>query len=140
MSLLPAYIYRTQVELACEVLSLCISHLSLGDSTDRYDVFLERALNHPYPSVKMMVLKEINRIASNDELLVDLYKRTSLVALIISCIGDQDLAVAKIASDIIAKIGLTESGIKVLLLPDTVKVFEGLITLNEVVRLRVFEV
>lgn len=117
-----------------------MSHLSLGDSTERYDVFLERALNHPFPAVKLMVLKEINRVVVNDDLLLDLCKRTSLLTLIIKCIGDEDLAVAKLASEIIAKIALIDSGIKQLLLPDTRKHFEELIVLNEVVRLRVFEV
>lgn len=117
-----------------------MSHLSLGDSTERYDVFLERALNHPYPSVKLMVLKEMNRVAENDDLLLDLAKRSSLLGLIIRCIGDEDLAVAKLASEIIAKIALTDTGIKQMLLPDTRRVFEELIGVNEVVRLRVFEV
>lgn len=128
------------MELACDVLSLCMSHLSLGDSTERYDMFLERALNHPYSPVKLMVLKEMNRTAANDDLLLDLAKRSSLMGLIVRCIGDEDLGVAKLASEIIHKIALTDSGIKQLLLPDTRKVFEELIGRNEVVRLRVFEV
>lgn len=117
-----------------------MSHLSLGDSAERYDTFLERALNHPYPSVKLMVLNEIDRIATNDDLLIDLCKRASLITLIVKCIGDQDLGVAKIASNIITKIGLTETGIKLLLHSDIVKVFDELMSVNEVVRLRVFEV
>lgn len=117
-----------------------MSHLSLGDSTERYDVFLERSLNHPYPSVKLMVLKEINRISANDDVLMDVCKRTSLFSLIIKSIGDDDLGVAKLASEIIAKIALTDLGIKQLLLPDIRKIFEDLIALNEVVRLRVYEV
>lgn len=131
---------REQIELACDVLSLCMSHLSLGDSTERYDVFLERSLNHPSSSVKLMVLKEINRTATNDDLLLDLCKRSSLLNVIIRSIGDDDLGVAKLTCEIITKIALIDSGIKQLLMPNARQVFEELIVLNEVVKLRVFEV
>lgn len=132
--------FRNEVELACEVLSLCMSHLSLGDTTNRYNTFLERALKHPFPSVKLMVLKEISRNASNDDVLVDLSKHFPLLTLIVKCIGDQDLSVAKLAGDIITKIGLTEFGIKQLLIPDVAKVIHELAAASEVIRLRVFEV
>lgn len=128
------------MELACDVLSLCMSQLSLGESTDRYDVFIERALNHPFVPVKIMALNEIERNIVDEQVLLDLGKRVSLLTLIIRNIGDDDLSVARKAADIITKVGVTHSGIKQLLLPEVVKVFHEVISTSEVVKLRVFEV
>lgn len=133
-------IFREQVELACDVLSLCMSQLSLGESTDRYDIFIERALNHPFVPVKLMALNEIERNIVDEQILIDLSKRVSLLTLIIKNIGDDDLGVGKKAAEIIVKVGVTQSGIKQLLLPDVVKIFLEVIGTNEVVKLRIFEV
>lgn len=132
--------FREQVELACDVLSLCMSQLSLGESTDRYDVFIERALNHPFVPVKIMALSEIERNIVDEQILLDLSRRISLIILIIRSIGDDDLSVAKKAAGIITKIGITPTGIKQLLLPEVVKAFHEVISISEVVRLRIFEV
>lgn len=122
------------------MLSLCMSQLSLGESTDRYDVFIERALNHPFVPVKIMALNEVERNTVDEQVLLDLSKRISLLTLVIRNIGDNDLSVARKAADIIIKIGVTQTGIKQLLLPEVLKAFHEVIGISEVVKLRVFEV
>lgn len=128
------------MELACEVLSLCMSQLTVGESTNRYEVFIERALNHPFSAVKLMALNEIDRNTATEELVIELSKRVALLGLIIKCIGDEDLGVAKKAAEIIVKIGSIEGGLKQLLLGDVVKAFHEVLEISEVVRLRVYEV
>lgn len=49
---------RDQVDLACEVLTICMSNLSVGETTERYTDSLIRALNHPSANVRLMALKE----------------------------------------------------------------------------------
>lgn len=117
-----------------------MSRLSLGESTNRYDVFIERALNHPFPAVKLMALNEIDRNAGTEDLVVDLSKRMSLLTLIVRCIGDDDLGVAKKAADIIVKVGSTSYGIKQLLASECIDVLHEVMSISEVVRLRLFEV
>lgn len=117
-----------------------MSRLSLGESTNRYDVFIERALNHPFSAVKLMALNEIERNAGTEELIIDLSKRMSLLTLIVKCVGDDDLGVAKKAADIIVKVGGTSFGIKQLLSSECVKVLHEVMSISEVVRLRLFEV
>ncbi|RZB38997.1 26S proteasome non-ATPase regulatory subunit 5 [Asbolus verrucosus] len=128
-----------QVDLACEILSLCMTNLNLGESTNKYGVFLERALNHPFPAVKMMALNEIKRNIENEDILVDLCKRESLLINIISCVGDNDLGVAKNASEIITTVGLSSVGIKQLTRADILKALHEIMEVNEIVRFRVYE-
>ncbi|KAF7268905.1 hypothetical protein GWI33_018007 [Rhynchophorus ferrugineus] len=65
-----------QVDLACDVLSLCLSNLTLGESTNRYGNALERALIHPYSAVKLMALKEIKRSLLNEEVIYAISTKT----------------------------------------------------------------
>ncbi|XP_018572758.1 26S proteasome non-ATPase regulatory subunit 5 [Anoplophora glabripennis] len=129
-----------QIDLACEVLSLCMNNLNLGESTNKYSLPLERALNHPYNAVKLMALKEIDRNVSNEESLINICKRVSLLSNIIRCIGDSDITVAKEACDIIVKLGLFSTGLKQLISNDVMTVLHEVMSISEVVRLRVYEV
>lgn len=128
------------MDLACEVLSLCLGNLSLGESTNRYGVSLERALTHPYPGVKLMALKEIERNFAEDEILMKLTDRVGLVTNIIQCIGDEDLSVVAKASEIIKRIALTSHGIQKLIGPDFMGVIKSIIESDEVKRMRMYEV
>lgn len=132
--------FREQIDLACEVLSLCLNSLTLGESTTRYDVPLERALGHPHSAVKIMALKEIERNVSREEALVDLCKRTFLFSTVIRCIGDDDINVAKKAIDIVTMIGLSSVGLKTLISADILQVVREVMDVNDVVRLRMYEV
>jgi 26S proteasome non-ATPase regulatory subunit 5 len=129
-----------QVDLACDVLALCMTNLNLGESTNKYGVFLERALNHPFPGVKLMALNEIQRNVENEDVLVDLCKRESLLINIIGCLGDNDLGVAKQASEVIKIVGLSSVGIKQLISADILKALHEIMEVNEIVRFRVYEV
>lgn len=128
-----------QVDLACEVLSLCLGNLSLGESTNRYGVSLERALTHPYAGVKLMALKEIERNFAEDEILIKLTDRVGLVTNIIQCVGDDDLAVVSKASEIIKRIALTSYGIQKLIGPEFMCAIKSIIESDEVRRLRMYE-
>lgn len=131
--------FREQIDLACEVLTLCLNTLSLGESTNRYNVPLERALRHPHPQVKIMALKEIQRNIASDELLVNFCRHISLLHMVIKCIGNDNLGIAKLACDIVTTIGSSEVCIKTLLTEEVKKELDDL-GKNEVVRLRIFEV
>ncbi|XP_030752120.1 26S proteasome non-ATPase regulatory subunit 5-like [Sitophilus oryzae] len=128
-----------QVDLACDVLSLCLSNLTLGESTIRYGNALERALIHPYSGVKLMALKEIKRSLLNEEVIYNLCDKTALVINIITCLKDEDLAVAKEASDIIFTLGITIPGANRITANEILVPLEGILNTNEVVRLRVYE-
>ncbi|KAL3288064.1 hypothetical protein HHI36_002515 [Cryptolaemus montrouzieri] len=129
-----------QIDLACEVLSLCLENLNIGESATRYGMSLERSLAHPYPAVKLMILKELERNVKNDDILIDLCKRTSLLESIIKCVGCEDLGVASKSSNILVILGCSDIGIKQLTSIDLIKVFNDVQNLNEINRLRVFEI
>lgn len=129
-----------QVDLACDVLALCMTNLSLGESTNRYGVFLERALRHPFPGVKRMALTEIKRNIENEAVLIDLCKRESLLINIIKCLGDQELGVAKEGLNIMKTVALSNVGIQQITKTDILTAFHEIMGINEIVRLRVYEV
>ncbi|XP_050296589.1 26S proteasome non-ATPase regulatory subunit 5 [Anthonomus grandis grandis] len=131
---------KEQVDLACEVLSLLLGNLQLGKSTDQYEPALERALTHPNPSVKLMILNEIERSLISEETLCQICEKTSLLRGIMMCIGDEDLAVANKASSLIINIGITVPGSKKLISNELLIPLQDLISLNEVIKLRVYEV
>lgn len=101
---------------------------------------LERALNHPYPVVKLMALKEIERSLLDEQVLSTLCEQTSLITNIVSCIGDSDLGVAKKASDIMVALGVTIPGANKITNNDVLVSLETVMSINEVVRLRTYEV
>lgn len=101
---------------------------------------LERALKHPHSQVKIMALKDIQRNIVNDELMSNFCKHVPLFSMAIECIGNDDLAVATLACDIITTIGVSENSVKALLSNEMQVVLRDVMNKNEVVRLRVFEV
>lgn len=119
---------------------MCMSNLTIGESTNRYGTFLERALTHPFSGVKIMALSEIQRNIENEDVLLDLCKRESLITNTIQCVGDDDTAVAKKACDVIKLLGLSSNGLKKLTSESTVKSLRDVMGINEIVRFRVYEV
>lgn len=129
-----------QIDLACDILSICLDNLSIEESSQRYGSPLERALGHPYPAVKLMVLKELERDAKNEDVLIDLCKRSSLLESLVRCLGCEVLEVAAKSSKIIILIGCSDIGIKKLTSTDLIEVFHGVQEINDTIRMRVFEV
>ncbi|XP_044745627.1 26S proteasome non-ATPase regulatory subunit 5 [Coccinella septempunctata] len=129
-----------QIDLACNILSFCLDNLSIEECSTKYGTPLERALSHPYPAVKLMVLKELERDIKNEDILIDLCKRFSLLESLVRCLGCEVLEVASRSSKILKLIGCSDIGIKKLTSSDLINVFHEVISMNDIVRLRVFEV
>lgn len=132
--------FREQIDLACDVLTLCMNSLSLGESTSRYGTALERALHHPSSSAKLMALKEIHRTALNSETIAELSQQIPIILALVTCVGDTELSVAKYASDIIILIGKSREGLRQLLIPEVKKEFAETILISDIVRFRIYEV
>lgn len=122
------------------MLTLCFNNLNLSESTSKFDIELERSLNHPHQGVKLMALRELERIVQTDDALVDLCRRPSLVSSIVRCIGHDYIAVAKKALDFVYFIGRSSFGIKILISSDVHDAICEIMEYNEVVRLRLYEV
>ncbi|KAF5302726.1 hypothetical protein FQR65_LT08468 [Abscondita terminalis] len=128
-----------QVDLACEVLTLCLSNLTIGNSIHLHSIPLERALNHPYSSVKIMALEEIQRNIEDQSEVNNFYRESKLMKCVLKCIADPDLSVAKIAGNIIFKIGIIREGAQVLVSEDLLNTIQEVMATNEIVRLRINE-
>ena len=97
----------------------------MGESVNQFAAQLERALHHPHNPVKLMALSEIKRSNVSDEIMVKLINHTSLFYNIVTCIGCEDLSVAKLASKIVVGVSQTDSGIKMIVSDETKKVIFG---------------
>ncbi|XP_060524269.1 26S proteasome non-ATPase regulatory subunit 5 [Cylas formicarius] len=129
-----------QIDLACEVLTLCMSNLTVGETASKYAAPLEKMLSHPYSPVKLMALTELEKSMISEEALVEVSKRISLINNVITCIGDNNLGVAKKASNIIVTLGTTIPGIHSITKPDIMDAFHACMAISEVVRLRIYEI
>lgn len=129
-----------QIDLACDVLTLCMNSLSLGESTSRYGTALERALYHPSANVKLMALKEVHRTASNSEAIAELSQQIPIILALVTCVGDSELSVAKYSSDILILVGKNHDGLRQLLIPEVKKAFADTIITSDIVRFRIYEV
>ncbi|KAB0802039.1 hypothetical protein PPYR_04225 [Photinus pyralis] len=125
-----------QIELANEVLTLCMSHLSIGETLNRYSISIERALRHPHSSVKTMGLNEILRNLQSEDQVNSLGRQTTLVKCIFECIADNDLAVAKVALEIIYKLAVSRNCLQIILSQEILQNIHRLRATNEIVRLR----
>lgn len=117
-----------------------MTNLNIGESTNKYSVPLERALNHPYANVKLMALTELERYITDDDSMLNLCKTKNLLNSIIKCINDNELSVASKSMKIVTKIGQSDTYIKYLIAEDTIQTIKNCIGQNEVIRLRFYEV
>ncbi|XP_026476286.1 26S proteasome non-ATPase regulatory subunit 5-like [Ctenocephalides felis] len=81
-----------QIDLACEILTICMENLSLGESLVKYPGSLEKSLTHKYDIVRQMSLKEV------------MFSKESLIAKIVDCVGHDNLSVAHVAVNILCLI------------------------------------
>lgn len=63
-----------------------------------------------------------------------------IVVALITCLGDNDLSIAKKSGDILTMIGKSREGLRQLLLPEIRKAFADTILISDIVRFRIYEV
>ncbi|XP_022921274.2 26S proteasome non-ATPase regulatory subunit 5 [Onthophagus taurus] len=129
-----------QIELACEVLTVCLSTLDLGDGTSHFFTDLGRALNHPHAQVKIMALNEILRDSKFIFNKISLVNFKTLYGYVVKCIGDENLSVATVACDVVSEICKTPQGINLLISQEVNPILVEVTSSNEMNRIRFHQV
>ncbi|XP_058834476.1 26S proteasome non-ATPase regulatory subunit 5 [Topomyia yanbarensis] len=120
-----------QTMLACDILSLCLSNLSIDEPAEVKNV-IEKSLSHANPKVQTFGLRELRRLLGTQP---DLFANETLILLVIKCLASEDISV-----------GTPSIELLVLLLPRFVNLrgiqenLESLLRKNEIIRCRLYEV
>lgn len=154
-------VYRVQLEQAISIIKKLLSVLNSVDVIKLYGAPLGRALEHPDVQAKELVLNEVrfskifrsfisnstdlyfiqlNRAASNVDLLTIICKEIPLLASVIECIKSETLSLASTATQFLNELGKIQPGIAVLFSPPLINHLENVAAANDTVKLRVHEV
>ncbi|XP_015123991.1 26S proteasome non-ATPase regulatory subunit 5 [Diachasma alloeum] len=129
------------IEQVCKTLTILFGALEPGNVHKRYPLEIYEYLSHPYSDVKIVVLKELNKISSDCDQVVHLTKNdVKLVIRLIETIGDEDLKVAIIAMDTIKKMARIPEVTNIIYTGNMLTTFARLISKNDVTTFRVYEV
>lgn len=96
-------------------------------------------LSNPSASVRLLILREFQRTASQPQRIFQLLEDTNLLIAIINRIGDSDLTVAECAMSIVKKIGEDPNGLHMLYKGELLRTFARLLQ-KDTICFRVYEV
>ncbi|XP_058463668.1 26S proteasome non-ATPase regulatory subunit 5 [Malaya genurostris] len=120
-----------QTMLACDILSICLSNLSIDEPAEVKNV-IEKSLSHVNPKVQIFGLRELRRLLGSQP---DSFANETLILLVIKCLASEETSVGTPSIDLL-----------VLLLPRFVHLrgvqenLETLLRKNETIRCRLYEV
>ncbi|KAK6195800.1 hypothetical protein SNE40_001155 [Patella caerulea] len=133
-----AYLDTTNVEqqkLVCETIERLLSGLPPAEIYDNFKEEIENGLSHPAPDVNCLCLTQLLRVAKTDP--NRLIGWLDILPKIISQLGNEILAVAKIAGDILTMLGKTRNGAISLYNHSMLK---EVMEKNDIVRFRVYQI
>lgn len=81
-----------QTNLACDILSICMSNLAIGETENNY--YLERSLMHTNYEVNLLGLKEMHRMYHKN---VNIEFNSNLVIAAVQCVGSDNIGVSSAA-------------------------------------------
>ncbi|XP_043476819.1 26S proteasome non-ATPase regulatory subunit 5 [Leptopilina heterotoma] len=131
---------REFLEMLCEVLKIIITKLDIGSVHQRYRREMFQLMSHSNGSVKNLILDELLRTASNSSALQQLLVDNELLVAVTEKVADDDLSVAQNAMTILKKIGETADGLKVLYSNILLRTIAKLLTKNDIITFRVYEI
>lgn len=120
-----------QTLLACDILSICMGSLSIGESSEVKNV-IEKSLSHSNANVQSFGLRELRRILASPP---ESFISETLILLVIKCLASEETSVGTPSIDLL-----------VLMLPKFVHLrsiqenLETLLSKNDIIRCRLYEV
>lgn len=118
-----------QTLLACDILSICMSNLSIDESTEVKNV-IEKSLSHANASVQAFGLRELRRVSSSEA-----FANETLILLVINCLASEETSVGTPSIDLL--VALLPKFVHMRSVQDNL---EKLLTANDIVRCRLYEV
>lgn len=123
------FFFSEQTLLACDILSICMSNLSIDESTEVKNV-IEKSLSHANASVQAFGLRELRRVSSSEA-----FANETLILLVINCLASEETSVGTPSIDLL--VALLPKFVHMRSVQDNL---EKLLTANDIVRCRLYEV
>nr|CAD7415120.1 unnamed protein product [Timema cristinae] len=92
---------REQIDLACDVMKTIMSYWEPGAVLAQYKIQLQRALGHPTPQARVMVLQELNKVLSDGKPVSRLNESEDLLLAVLDCVRHEDSSVYEKAKDVL---------------------------------------
>ncbi|XP_055591945.1 LOW QUALITY PROTEIN: 26S proteasome non-ATPase regulatory subunit 5 [Uranotaenia lowii] len=92
-----------QTLLACDILSLCMGNLSIGDGTNELKDVIEKSLSHSNPNVQAFGLREFRRILVGSTASESFINET-IILLVIKCLASDETSVGTPSIDVLVQI------------------------------------
>ncbi|PSN45172.1 hypothetical protein C0J52_03918 [Blattella germanica] len=129
-----------QVTITSDVLAMLLLSLEPGVVFSQYEDSMRRALGHPTPCVKKLVIKEMQRTVNDAALLQKLGIQGDLLLSVVACICHEDMSVASCAMTLLTKLGSSPVGLAILFSDSVLQALRGAMSQRDIIRFRVYEV
>lgn len=130
---------KNQILSTCELLKIILPTVPLSQLISRYLTSLIRALGHPQPEVKVVILDQLIR-AVRSEILANGEHSASFLSSVGKCLCHEDVSVGKRAVEFFIQFGKTKHGLVAVCQPAFIRELIQNVGENNVYVLRVFDV
>ncbi|XP_066569153.1 26S proteasome non-ATPase regulatory subunit 5 isoform X2 [Amia ocellicauda] len=130
---------REQTELCVAILMRILQALDPVNLVQNFRAELLSGLKHPDDTVKILAMTQIGRIVEHTEAMTEIVNSQELLKEVIHCIGGEKISVAKEAIKTLSKMAQTKSGLDALFMSNLQKDLKDVMTTDDVIRYRVYE-
>nr|CAD7589999.1 unnamed protein product [Timema genevievae] len=131
---------KEQIDLACDVMKTIMSCWEPGAVLAQYKIQLQRALGHPTPQARVLVLQELNKVLSDGKPMSRLNESEDLLLAVVDCVRHEDSSVYEKTKDVLTKLGATPEGLRLLYGQTLLNELINSMGQSDIVRFRVYEI
>ncbi|KAL0269994.1 UNVERIFIED_CONTAM: hypothetical protein PYX00_007551 [Menopon gallinae] len=133
-------INEEQIDFSCVIIYGLLKNMNTIECLNRYHKLLERAMCHPSPRIKSMVLMLLNDMINSENVTRISVGYPGLLIQAANCLGSSERSVAQGAITLLTSFGLSPPGLKVLYSDMIMQRFKEAMLINDIVRFRVYEI
>ncbi|KAK2819333.1 hypothetical protein Q5P01_024894 [Channa striata] len=130
---------REQVELCVDILERILMAHSPLHLAQNYRGDLQAGLTHPNETVKILALTQIGRMLGDSDAVTEILNNHDILKAVISCIGEEKIAVAKQAIQSLSKLSHSKLGLDKLFQTDLLKTMKHVMAISDIIRYRIYE-
>ncbi|KAJ8377637.1 hypothetical protein AAFF_G00255460 [Aldrovandia affinis] len=130
---------REQTELCVVILGRILQALDPLYLAQNCRVELQRGLHHSDDSVKTLAMSQVGRIVQHSDAVTEILNNQNLLKDVIHCVGMEKMSVAKEAIQALSKLAHTKAGLDALFQSNLLKDLKDVMSTNDVIRYRVYE-
>ncbi|KAF3701885.1 26S proteasome non-ATPase regulatory subunit 5 [Channa argus] len=130
---------REQVELCVDIIERILMAHSTVDLAENYRDELQEGLTHPNETVKILALTQIGRMVEHPDAVTEILNDHDILEAVIRCIGEEKMAVAKLAIQSLSMMSHSKPGLEKLFHSDLLKAMKDVMATSDIVRYRIYE-